>query len=102
MLRQPRLDAPGTLHHVMGRGIERTKIFKNKTDQEDFLKVLHLIADNLKGQSSCGEKWLNHSLVESWLILITGEFPAMQDKETIAEERKRILETGYEEWKYEL
>jgi len=22
MPRQPRLDAPGTLHHVMGRGIE--------------------------------------------------------------------------------
>jgi len=26
----------------------------------------------------------------------------MQDKETIAEERKRILDTRYEEWKYEL
>jgi hypothetical protein len=26
MLRQPRLDAPGTLHHVMGRGIDRAKI----------------------------------------------------------------------------
>lgn len=37
MPRQPRLDAPGTLHHVMGRGIERTKIFSNKTDREDFL-----------------------------------------------------------------
>ena len=40
MPRQPRLDAPGTLHHVMGRGIERTKIFSNKTDQEDFLHPL--------------------------------------------------------------
>jgi hypothetical protein len=28
MPRQARLDAPGTLHHVMGRGIEGTKIFK--------------------------------------------------------------------------
>jgi len=26
----------------------------------------------------------------------------MQDKETIAEEKKRILDTRYEEWKYEL
>jgi hypothetical protein len=26
---QPRLDAPGTLHHVMGRGIEAGKIFGN-------------------------------------------------------------------------
>ena len=28
MPRQPRLDAPGTLHHVMGRGIENSKIFR--------------------------------------------------------------------------
>jgi len=28
MPRQPRLDAPGTLHHVIGRGIEKTKIFR--------------------------------------------------------------------------
>ena len=26
MPRQPRLDAPGTLHHVMGLGIETSKI----------------------------------------------------------------------------
>lgn len=34
------MDAPGTLHHVMGRGIERTKIFRNRTDREDFLSRL--------------------------------------------------------------
>ena len=37
MPRQPRLDAPGTLHHVMGRGIEGRKIFRKDTDREDFL-----------------------------------------------------------------
>ena len=37
MPRQARLDSPGTLHHVMGRGIEATKIFRNKNDREDFL-----------------------------------------------------------------
>ncbi|HSB68037.1 MAG TPA: transposase [Candidatus Methylomirabilis sp.] len=37
MPRQPRLDAPGTLHHVMGRGIERTKVFQDDTDREDFV-----------------------------------------------------------------
>jgi putative transposase len=40
MARQPRLDAPGALHHVMGRGIEGTKIFRNKIDREDFLARL--------------------------------------------------------------
>jgi len=53
-------------------------------------------------EKSCEEKRLNHSLVKSWLALIAGKFPAMQDKETIAEERKRMLESRYEEWKYEL
>jgi len=40
MPRQPRLDAPGALHHVMGRGIDRTKIFSNRKDREDFLERL--------------------------------------------------------------
>jgi len=40
MPRQPRLDAPGTLHHVMGRGIAGTKIFRKDTDPEDFLSRL--------------------------------------------------------------
>ncbi len=33
MARGPRLDAPGTLHHVIVRGIERRKIVDNDTWQ---------------------------------------------------------------------
>ena len=33
------MDARGTLRHVMGRGIERTKIFRNRVDREDFLTL---------------------------------------------------------------
>jgi len=40
MARQPRLDAPGALHHIMGRGIERTRIFRTDQDREDFLNRL--------------------------------------------------------------
>lgn len=40
MPRQARLDAPGVLHHVMIRGIERRKIFLNQRDREDFLERL--------------------------------------------------------------
>ena len=43
MPRQPRLDAPGTLHQVMGRGIERTKIFRGDVDREDFLSRLEVL-----------------------------------------------------------
>ncbi|MBK5102523.1 MAG: transposase, partial [Desulfobacteraceae bacterium] len=37
MPRLARLDAPGVLHHVMGRGIERRKIFLNDEDRDDFI-----------------------------------------------------------------
>jgi putative transposase len=40
MPRKSRMDAPGTLHHVIGRGIERGKIFRNIKDRQDFLSRL--------------------------------------------------------------
>src|SRR5574342_250887 len=40
MPRQARLDAPGTLHHVRVRGIERTVLFRDDPDREDFLARL--------------------------------------------------------------
>src|SRR3990172_6943748 len=40
MPRQARPDAPGTLHHVMARGIEGTDIFRTDKDREDFLNRL--------------------------------------------------------------
>ena len=33
-------DAPGALHHVMGRGIERTDIFRTDVDRGDFVDRL--------------------------------------------------------------
>jgi len=40
MPRSARLDAPGVLHHIMIRGIERRTIFRVKKDREDFLERL--------------------------------------------------------------
>jgi putative transposase len=37
MPRGPRLDAPGVLQHVMARGIEGRRIFREAPDYEDFL-----------------------------------------------------------------
>ena len=37
MPRGPRLDAPGVLHHVMVRGIERTALFRDQRDRDAFL-----------------------------------------------------------------
>jgi len=45
MPRGPRLDAPGVLHHVMVRGIERRAIFRDDRDRADFLTRLAAMAE---------------------------------------------------------
>jgi putative transposase len=40
MARGPRLDAPGALHHVTARGIERGAIFHDDADRQDFVDRL--------------------------------------------------------------
>ncbi|MGH7802958.1 MAG: transposase, partial [Candidatus Binatia bacterium] len=44
MPRGPRLDAPGVLHHVMARGIERGLIFRDDVDRDGFLRRLSAVA----------------------------------------------------------
>jgi putative transposase len=44
MPRQARLDAPGTLHHVIVRGIEGRNIVDNRWDREDLLSRIGTIA----------------------------------------------------------
>jgi putative transposase len=44
MARLARLDATGVLHHVMGRGIERRKIFLSDVDCNDFKDGLAALA----------------------------------------------------------
>ncbi len=36
-LRKARIDAPGSLHHIIVRGIERKAILKDRHDRENFL-----------------------------------------------------------------
>jgi REP element-mobilizing transposase RayT len=43
MPRKARIDAPGALHHIMARGIERRKVFRNNADRDDFLERLERI-----------------------------------------------------------
>ncbi len=44
MARQARLDAPGTLHHVMIRGIGRSSIFEDNQDRRDFISRAGFLA----------------------------------------------------------
>ena len=40
MPRRARLDAPGTLHHVIVRGIEKRRIVNDDADRKDFAQCL--------------------------------------------------------------
>jgi len=71
MARGPRLDAPGTLHHIMVRGIERRRIFESERDRQDFLDRLGKVVK--EGQASCFA-WVlipNHAHI----LLRTGSVP---------------------------
>ena len=53
MPRQARLDASGTLDHVMGRGIEKTKIFREDGGREDFVcRLGDLSAEGIEGEAN--------------------------------------------------
>jgi putative transposase len=83
MPRQTRIDTPGALHHIMVRGIERRKIFKDNKDKDNFVDRL---GDTLKGTSTFCYAW---SLLPNHvhLLLRTGNYP-------IAAVMRRLL-TGY-------
>ena len=50
MPRLARLDAPGIIHHLMIRGIERRKIFRDAEDRENLLeRVGYLLLETKTG-----------------------------------------------------
>ncbi len=55
MPRRARIDAPGALHHIIIRSIERQAIFRNTADREDFLKRLGDILAVRKSMISCAD-----------------------------------------------
>lgn len=83
MPRKSRIDAPGALHHIVARGIERCKIFRDDTDRNNFLDRLGRIIRETK--TSC----FGWALIPNHfhLLLRTGAVP-------IATVMRRLL-TGY-------
>lgn len=70
MPRQNRIDYPGALHHVIGRGIAQTRIFGNKGDKREFLKRLkNLISEcKMKCYAWCIMDNHTHLLLQSGKI----------------------------------
>ncbi|MEW6672511.1 MAG: transposase [Thermodesulfobacteriota bacterium] len=61
MPRTARLDAPGVLHHVMIRGIERRNIFRNKKDREDFIARLEILCPETETKCYAWALMPNHA-----------------------------------------
>ena len=62
MPRQARLDAPGTLHHVMIRGIEGAPIFKDDQDRQDFISRIGKVAQETETKILAWALLVNHVL----------------------------------------
>lgn len=83
MPRQARIDAPGALHHVIVRGIERRDIFRSDRDRDDFLERLGCIL--LDTATPCWAWALMRNHLH--LLVRTGGVP-------LAQVMRRLL-TGY-------
>jgi REP element-mobilizing transposase RayT len=83
MPRKARIDAPGALHHIIGRGIERRKIFYSDADRDDFLERLETILTETLTPCYAWALIPNHF----HLLLRTGKAP-------ISTVMRRLL-TGY-------
>jgi len=83
MPRKARIDAPGALHHIIVRGINRRKIFFDDPDRDDFLDRLGDILSDSQTPCFAWAFMTNHL----HLLLRTGTAP-------IATVMRRLL-TGY-------
>jgi putative transposase len=61
MPRTARLDTPGILHHVIIRGIERRKIFRDNEDRENFIDRLSTLIPETKTQCYAWAFMPNHT-----------------------------------------
>ncbi len=83
MPRQARIDAPGAVHHIIARGIERRKIFRDDKDRNGFVKRLGDLVVETQTQCFAWALIPNHF----HLLLKTGRVP-------VATLMRRLL-TGY-------
>ncbi len=83
MPRGPRLDAPGTLHHVMIRGLDRQIVFHDEADRDDFLKRLARLAE------------AGHLAVYAWALLPNHAHLLVRSQARPLSRCMRSLLTGY-------
>ena len=83
MPRQARLDFPGTLHHVIVRGIERKKIVTDDEDRKTFISRLGKVA------SETG------TVIYAWTLMTNHAHILLRSgKDGLSQYMRRVL-TGY-------
>ena len=83
MPRKARIDAPGALHHIICRGIERRPLFRREFDRQDFVRRLGTILTETRTPCFAWALMPNHF----HLLLRTGHVP-------VSVVMRRLL-TGY-------
>ena len=63
MPRKARIDAPGALHHIIVRGIEKREIFKDHADRQNLIERL---ADIL-GETKVVRVKLESDICDLWI-----------------------------------
>jgi REP element-mobilizing transposase RayT len=61
MPRSARIDTPGVLHHIIIRGIEKRKIFRDDKDRDDFIARLSVILPETKTSCYAWALMSNHA-----------------------------------------
>ena len=68
MPRQAKLDSPGTLYHVMIRGLEKRRIVDDDSDRRDFVRRLGTLAEETRTPIYTWALMTNHA----HLLLFSG------------------------------
>ena len=86
MPRRPRLDAPGTLHHVMNRGLARRTVFETREDVRRFLLLLACLVR------------AGHIEVHAYVLMTTHFHLFVRSLDGDISEAIRLVENGYVRW----
>ena len=83
MPRQARLDAPGTLHHVILRGIEKRRIVDDVADRKNFVKRLGVLSAD------------TNTRIYAWALMTNHAHILLRSSEIGLSEFMRRFLTGY-------
>jgi len=86
MPRRPRMDSPGTLHHVMNRGLARRTAFETREDVRRFLLLLALSVRAGRIE------------VHAYVFLTTHFHLVLRSLDGELSETMRLIENGYARW----